>query len=156
MNLTSVLDQMGVKYRCSEHPTTYTSQDLAAVEHVPGRRVVKPVIVEADGKPVMCVLPATSRIHLQELRRELRAEDAHLVEEQRLAQLCPECELGAEPPIGSLFGMPTYMDESLMSAPTVTFQAGTHRSAITMDFADYFRVAQPTVGHFGIAPRQAH
>lgn len=156
MNLTTVLDEMGVKYARGEHPTTYTSQDLAAAEHVPGRRVIKPVVVEADGKAVMCVLPATSRIDLQELRRELRADEAHLVEEQRLAQLCPDCELGAEPPIGRLFGMPTYMDESLMAESKVTFQAGTHRSSITMDFADYFRVAQPTVGHFGIGPQRAH
>ena len=61
MNLQSVLDQMGVNYRVSHHPTAYTAQMLAEAEHVPGRKVIKPVVVQADGEFVMCALPASYR-----------------------------------------------------------------------------------------------
>ena len=60
-----------------------------------------------------------------------------------MADLFGECELGAEPPIGCMFGMPTVMDESLFADDRVTFQAGTHTDAVTMSLADYRRAAMP-------------
>lgn len=149
MNLQSYLDEMGIPYRLLRHDTAYTAQDLAAREHLSGQKVIKPVVVQADGKFVMCALPASYRIDFNELREQLDAMEVRLVSEPLLAQLCPECQLGAEPPIGRLFGIPTLMDESVLVDDTVTFQAGTHQDAVSMSLADYRKVAQPEIGHFG-------
>ena len=149
MNLQTFLDEQGVNYRLSHHNPTYTSQDLAATEHISGRKVIKPVVVRADGQWMMCALPASHRVDLRELREQLRAKDVVLADEQTLERLFPECELGAEPPIGKLYGMPTLMDESLVADETVTFQAGTHSDAVTMPLSDYRRVADPEIAHFG-------
>ena len=149
MNLQSYLDEMGVHYRLSRHPVAYTAQDLAAMEHVPGRKVIKPVVVQADGQFVMCALPACYRVDLNELRSQLQAEDIRLADEAKLRELFPDCELGAEPPIGRMYGMTTVMDESLVADDRVTFQAGTHQEAITMTLAEYRRLAQPEMAHFG-------
>ena len=149
MQLHSFLDQMGVHYHVSRHDTAYTAQDLAATEHIPGRRVIKPVVVKADGQFVMCALPASHRIDLEELRDQLQARNLDLVDETSLARLFPDCEAGAEPPIGRIYGLPTLMDESLIADDHVTFQAGTHQDAVTMTLADFRRVAQPEVAHFG-------
>lgn len=149
MNIQSYLDELGINYRLSHHPTAYTAQELASVEHVPGRQVVKAVVVKADGRFVMCALPASYRIDLAELKQQLLAQDVHLADEGTLAELFPDCEPGAEPPIGRLYNMPTLMDESLVADQRVTFQAGTHSDAITMSLTDYRRVAQPEMGYFG-------
>jgi Ala-tRNA(Pro) deacylase len=149
MNVQNYLDQMGVNYRLSRHDTTFTAQDLAAAEHVSGRKVIKPVIVKADGQFVMCALPASHRIDLDTLREQLQVREVELAQEAELQQCFPDCELGAEPPIGRMFGMPTLMDESLFADDRVTFQAGTHRDSVTMSLADYRRVAMPEVGYFG-------
>ena len=149
MNLQSYLDEMGVAYRMSHHPIAYTAQDLAAVEHVPGKQVIKPVVVHADGRFVMCALPACYRIDLDALRRQLEADEVALADESKLAELFPDCELGAEPPIGRLYDMLTLMDESITADRRVTFQAGTHSEAVTMSLAEYRRIAQPEIGYFG-------
>ena len=149
MNLQSYLDEMGIHYRLLQHPTTYTAQDLAATEHIPGKQVIKPVVVRADGEFLMCALPASHRIDLEELRTQLEANHVQLADESALRDLFPDCELGAEPPIGRIYGLPTVMDESLISDPMVTFQAGSHSKAVTMSLADYRRVAQPEIAHFG-------
>ena len=149
MNLQTYLDEHGVNYRLSRHQAAYTSQDLAASEHVSGKKVIKPVVVRADGEWIMCALPASYRIDLQELKSQLRAEDVMLADEQTLQRLFPECELGAEPPIGTIFGMPTLMDESLTADDTVMFQAGTHTDAVTMSLAEYRRLANAEIAHFG-------
>lgn len=149
MNLQSYLDDMGASYRVSRHPIAYTAQDLAAAEHVPGRQVIKPVVVKADGRFVMCALPASYRIDLDALRAQLQAHEVSLAEEVKLADLFPGCELGAEPPIGRLFGLPMLMDESITADDRVTFQAGTHSDAVTMSLAEFRRVAQPEIAYFG-------
>ena len=149
MNVQDFLDEMGVNYRLSRHDTTYTAQDLAAAEHIPGRKVIKPVVIKADGQFVMCALPASHRVDLDTLRDQLQCDDLALADEGEVAQIFPECELGAEPPIGCLFGLPTVMDESLFADERVTFQAGTHQDAVTMSLADYRKVAQPEVAYFG-------
>src|SRR4051794_14730213 len=109
MNLPSMLDEMGVNYRLSRHDTTYTAQDLAAAEHIPGRKVIKPVVVKADGQFVMCAAPASPRVCLDTLRSQLQVNEVQLAGEMELAELFKDCEVGAEPPIGRIFGMPTLM-----------------------------------------------
>lgn len=149
MNVQDYLDQMGVHYRLSRHETAYTAQDLAAAEHIPGRKVIKPVLVKADGHFVLCALPASHRVDLDTLRNQLQVTAIELAGEDEVGRAFPDCELGAEPPIGCLFGLPTVMDESLIADERVTFQAGTHQDAVTMSLADYRKIAQPEVAYFG-------
>src|SRR5438094_587972 len=148
MNILSFLDEQGVRYRLSHHDTAFTSQELAQLEHVSGKNVIKPVVVNADGQFVLCALPASYKVDLNELRSQLRADEVKLADEQILEQIFEGCELGAEPPIGRLWGLPTLMDESLTADDMVTFQAGTHDQAVTMTLAEYRRIAQPEMAHF--------
>jgi len=147
MEFRSYLDEMGFRYRWFNHPEAHSASRLAAVQHIPGDRVVKPVIVNLDGEFVLCALPASYRIDLDLLRRELNADEVRLASEAEVAQLC-DCQPGSEPPVGWLFGMPTLIDESLFEDDRVTFPAGTCDEAITMSFLEFFRLAQPAVGHF--------
>jgi len=148
MDLQSYLDRFNVQYQFTEHPTVFTAQMLAEVEHVPGRQIAKPVLVEADGQFVLCALPATGKVDLDALRCELEADDVRIAGEDEMRIVFKGCELGAEPPIGALFGLPTLADESLLSERKVTFQAGTHNEAVTMSTDDYCRLAQPGIGRF--------
>lgn len=148
MNLQSYLDEMGIRYQLSQHPLAYTAQDLAAKEHVSGTKIIKPVVVQADGQFVMCALPASYRVDLDALRDQLQADEVRLADEPSLQSLFSDCELGAEPPVGRMYGLPTLMDESLFADELVTFQAGTHTEAVTMTLADYRRLSQAEVAHF--------
>lgn len=148
VRLQLFLDQLDATYRVSRHDDAYTAQELAMNERVPGRAVIKPVLVLADGKFVLCALPACYKVDLDELCLQIPAERVQLVDENKLADVFPDCELGAEPPIGRLYGLVTLMDESLTADKHVTFQAGTHSSSVTMTLAEYRRVAQPEIAHF--------
>lgn len=149
MTLQDYLDQLGIAYRQTTHNTTYTAQDLAAREHVPGMQVIKPVVVIIDGRPYLCALPATHRIDLQRLREQLKATDVALADEGRIREMFPDCEVGAEPPIGKPYHVPTLMDLSLIQDEQVTFQAGNHTTAITMSLRDFRKAAEPEIANFG-------
>jgi Ala-tRNA(Pro) deacylase len=150
MSLQSFLDDNQIHYRITRHNPAYTAQELAAVEHVSGKRVIKPVIIRADGQFYMCALPACYRVDLGELKQQLLADEVEVVDERHLRERFGDCDLDAAPPIGWFYGMTTLIDESLIHGDRVMFQAGTHVDAVEMSLADYRRVTQAEMAHFAV------
>jgi Ala-tRNA(Pro) deacylase len=148
MELERVLQAEGIAYEKTSHTTAFTAQEVAAEEHVSGDSVAKPVIVRADDRYVLCVLPASHKIDMGQLASVLEAERCDLATEPEIARLFPDVEVGAEPPMGNLYNLPTVVDSRLAERETITFAAGTHREAIRMRYEDYERLARPTVADF--------
>ncbi|UCF34292.1 MAG: YbaK/EbsC family protein [Phycisphaerales bacterium] len=151
MDVLERLRQEGVEFEVSHHPEAFTAQQLAAVEHVPGRNVAKPVIVQADGEYVVCVLPASRRLNLSAVGDALYADGVELTSEAKLAELFPDCELGAEPPIGVFFGLRTLVDYQLMADEYIVFQAGSHTRSVRMAWSDFERLTDPSYGAISIS-----
>ena len=148
MKVIEFLDKASAKYEVTHHHPTFTAQQMAAEEHVPGMTVAKPVIVKADDDYIMCVLPACCKIDLDKLKRQLGAEKIELADESEMTKLFPDCALGAEPPFGDLYGLPTVMDKALENAAEILFQCGTHEEAAKMQMAEYKKLAKPKVLNF--------
>ena len=148
MRVIELLDKSEVRYEVTEHPPAFTAQQVAAVEHEPGKYVAKPVIVKADGKYMMCVLSACYKIDLGALKSQLGAKSVELAQEKETGKIFDDCELGAEPPFGNLYDLPTIMDKVLEKDDHITFQAGTHEKAIRMSMDDYKKLVEPNVLEF--------
>jgi Ala-tRNA(Pro) deacylase len=148
MQVQEYLEKAGIKYETREHKPTFSAQQMAAVEHEPGKFVVKPVMVKVDGKYVMCVLAACYKVDLGALKRELGAKSVELAEEQEMGRIFGNCELGAEPPFGNLYDIPTVMDKALERDDHIVFQAGSHDKAIVMKMADYRKLVNPKILEF--------
>jgi len=112
-NVTSLLESSGVRYEILKHPQAFTAQEVAATVHVTGKEVAKTLVVDADGKYVMAVIPAPHKLSLKSLKDVLAAKEVRLASEAELTQLFPDCEVGAMPPFGNLYGIPVYVDTEL-------------------------------------------
>lgn len=145
MGVIEYLDKMGVKYEVTEHRPTFTAQEMAAEEHEPGMYVAKPVVVKADGNYYMCVLPAPHKIDMDALKRQLGAKRLDLAEEADMAKLFGDCDLGAEPPFGNLYNLPTIMDKTLEADEHILFQSGTHNRAARISMDDYKKLVKPKI-----------
>ena len=143
--LQQSLDQSGVAYTHTVHPLAYTAREVATAEHLPPQEVAKAVVFLADNGYRMVVLPASKVIDFQELRTLLGFAHARLATEKELAELFPDSELGAMPATGSLYGIPVYLDSSLLSDEKIAFNAGTHRDVVHMRLADFRRLVNPQV-----------
>lgn len=141
-----LLEQQHVPYATIRHRTTFSAQQTAEAAHVPGREMAKAVIVEIDGRLAMVVQSASNMAPLGRVKAATGAHDVHLASEAEFAARFPDCELGAMPPFGNLYGLPVWVDESLRKDPTIVFNAGTHREAIRMAFSDFERLVHPVIG----------
>jgi Ala-tRNA(Pro) deacylase len=133
-----------VPYQLHHHPLAYTAQEVAASEHVPGRELAKTVVAFADGRTVMLVLPASYLVEVNKLPGVLHAKEARLAEEREFVATFPDCEAGAMPPFGNLYGLDVYVDQALAEDESIVFRAGTHTDTMRVAYRDFVRLVHPT------------
>ncbi len=146
--LTGFLDDNHVKYVTMIHSKAYTAQEVAASCHVPGKIFAKTVILKADGKFVMAVLPATHKINMDLFHQVSHNKNIELASEAEFEGLFPKSEIGAMPPFGNLYELKTFVDSSLTKDDDICFNAMTHSEVIKMKYADYERLVKPMIGTF--------
>jgi Ala-tRNA(Pro) deacylase len=150
--LRAYLDDHQVKYLLIEHSPAYTAQEIAAVTHTPGRELAKSVIVKLDGKIAMAVLPASYRINFSRLKEATGARKIEMASEQEFGKLFPDCQLGAMPPFGNLYGLDVYVDESLNEDEEIAFNACNHSELIRLAYDDFINLVNPRVLKFTWKP----
>lgn len=143
----SFLNQNNIKYDVIKHTPAFTAQQIAANAHVSGRDFAKTVIVKVDGKLAMVVEPAHGKVDFDALKRELHAQKVELALEAEFRDKFPNCEVGAMPPFGNLYGMEVFVDESLTKEKEIAFNAGTHSELVKISFKDFLRLVNPRVIH---------
>lgn len=146
--LKNFLDGKRIKYQIISHWPAYTAQEIAATAHIPGKMLAKTVIVKLNGTMAMAVLPAHRLVNLQYLRDVTACEDVQFAREEEFRNIFPECEVGAMPPFGPLYGMEVYVAEELTADRDIVFNACSHTELIRMSFEDFERVVQPRVVSF--------
>ncbi|MBI1941154.1 MAG: YbaK/EbsC family protein [Acidobacteria bacterium] len=142
------LEASKVNYEWLPHPEAFTAQEVAHSLHVSGKRLAKTVVLDADGRLVMAVLPASHRLDLHELKAALAVKRLEMLPESELAKIFPDCDLGAIPPLGSLYGMDVWVDGAVAQSEEIVFTAGTHVDAVRIAYSDFVQLAKPRVGHF--------
>jgi Ala-tRNA(Pro) deacylase len=149
-SLEKYLRKEGVSFDTLTHSVAYTAQEVAAAQHTPGRQLAKVVLVDADGELVMLVLPASCRVDFPKAKAVLGASKVRLAREEEFGGTFTDCEVGAMPPFGNLYDLPTYVDSSLAEAEEIVFKVGAHNTSMKMRFSDYEGLVHPEVVDFGV------
>ena len=143
--LKAMLDEAKIPYEVYTHPLAYTAQEIAAKQHVPGKELAKVVMLEADDQLVMGVLPGNLKVHLHTARANLGAATLRLATEDEFRSRFPECEVGAMPPFGNLFGLQVVVDPALEKDQYIFFNAGNHVQTVRMKYKDFAELVKPRV-----------
>lgn len=155
--LKRFLESEGVKYVTMSHSQAFTAQEIAASAHIPGKELAKTVMVKIDGDMAMAVLPADDRVDRHLLKQAAGAETVELASESEFKDLFSNCELGAMPPFGNLWGMTVFADERLAEDEEIAFNAGSHSELVRLSWDDFVRLVRPQVVHLttreGVAAR---
>jgi len=148
--LIEFLDKQGVKYVTIRHSRAYTAQEIAESAHLPGKELAKAVMIKIDGKMAMAVLPATERVDFDLLKAVVSSKNVQLAEEAEFKNMFPECEIGAMPPFGNLYGMEVYAERSLAEDREIAFNAGSHTELFRLSYQDYERLVKPRLARFAV------
>ena len=148
MNVREYLKAEAIPFNVLPHRDTYTAQHLAHALDVPGDNVAKTVLLRVDDELILAVLPATYQVSLATLEECLNAESVELATEDEMAEIFPDCERGAAPPFGSLYGLVTIVDQSLTKDEQIVFEGNSHHEAIGLSYDDYSRIESPRVESF--------
>lgn len=150
--LREYLESHNVEYTVIEHSPVYTAQEIAASAHIPGQQLAKTVMVKLDGKMAMAVLPAPYHVNIARLKELTGAKKIELSNEQEFKDVFPDCEPGAMPPFGNLYGLDVYAAQNLKEETEIAFCAGSHGKLIRIAYTDFERLAKPQVLDFAWRP----
>ena len=142
------LDENKIKYVSITHSSVYTAQEIAASAHIPGKELAKTVILKADGRMIMAVLPASFKVDFNILKEATGASNIRLADEHEFVDKFPECEPGAMPPFGNLYGINVYAAKILSDDEEIAFNAGTHTELIKMTYKDFEKLVKPKIVDF--------
>ena len=143
--LKEMLDEGKVSYEVYNHPLAYTAQEIAAGQHFSGDEMAKVVILKVDGALVMAVLMGSQKVSLATVKDSLNAKEVQLATEDEFVSRFPDCEIGAMPPFGNLFGLPVYVDPALEKDEFIYFNAGNHVQTVRLKYRDFERLTHPRV-----------
>ena len=137
-----------IPFKTIPHTQRFTAQEIAASAHIPGRELAKTVMVKIDGTMTMAVLPASYRVDFKALKAATGAAKVELATEKDFKDMFPECEIGAMPPFGNLYGLDVYVAESLSKDGEIAFNAGTHTELVKISYKDFEKHAKPKLAKF--------
>jgi Ala-tRNA(Pro) deacylase len=152
-SVSDFLDRHHARYSVLRHPVAYTAQEEAAAAQVPGYDWAKVVVCVADDRPLLAVLPAPLKVDVTQLKAATHAGSLRVARENEFQGLYADCEIGAMPPLGPLYRQEVVVDTTLTDAHDIVFDAGSHREAICMSYAEFERLVRPTVAAFGLGRR---
>src|SRR5690625_3051635 len=148
--LINYLDEHDKKYVVIKHSPAFTAQEVAASAHIPGKDMLKTVMVKIDGEMKMVVLPSTHDVDFNFMKETMEVSEVELATEEEFETMFPDCELGAMPPFGNFYDMETLVAESLTEDEEVAFNAGTHKELVQMNYRDYEELVAPQVLPIGV------
>ena len=135
-SLLTWLGAEGVDYEIHEHGRSFTASATARAEGVDPRTFEKVIWVRsAEGGDALMVVDSEDHLDLKKARDVLKSGRVKLVPEGEIEELTPDCDPGAMPAVGSLFGLVTYADFAVRDTPEVSFNAGDHTFAVRVDRA---------------------
>ena len=157
MSIRDYLESRHVWFETMLHSPAPSASRRAQTVHVSGRFVAKGVLVSTTGGPyVLAVLPATTRIDLPRLAQALNSQSLEIATEDEVERIFGDCERGALPPFGRLYGLTTVVDSSLAGGSEIVFVGNTRHEGVRMRYRDYEALEAPIRTRFASAtfPRQ--
>lgn len=145
--ILDLLDSRDVPHRLLRHEAVLTSEQASRVRGTPLEAGAKALVCHADDRVVLIVVPADARLDNRAFRQQAGVKNVRMIDAERVQELVG-APVGAVPPFGSLFGLPTYADHEVVERETIAFNIGARDVSVTMAGPDYAALEQPTLGRF--------
>lgn len=135
------LDAQGLPFDMISHPYAATASGCAEAAHVPDDHLAKSVLIHMEEGPMLAVVPSNHQVDLTQLQAMMDRR-LGLAAEREIEALFDDCNLGAAPPVGEAYDVPTIVDNSLSGLDKVWFEAGDHKTLVEMQGKHFDQLMQ--------------
>jgi Ala-tRNA(Pro) deacylase len=142
MRIAELLAQRQIAFEPLAHPPAFTAQKRAKYLGITGRLVAKGVLLRGPNGYVLALLPATHHVDTAKLAEALQGP-VRLATDEEIAEVFRDCEWGVVPPFGTLYGLPTVLDEAIAPDELIVLETNSHLEAIRLRCADFERLERP-------------
>jgi len=150
--LLDLFKKEGVGYELYEHEPVYTSEEASRVRGVELRSGVKALVLRSDdGRYLLADLAADRKADIKKLQELAKARKLHLASREEVISVT-RCEPGSVHPSGGLFGIPTYLDRSVLENEYVNFNIGLLTKSVRIRSDDLTRLLGAVVADFAKSP----
>jgi len=151
--VSKFLDKAGVKYEAIQHRTVYTAHDKAATLKVAPKIIGKTLLLTLDKNPVIVLIPANKNLDKIKLKKIVKAKKIDFVSERIIKNRIKGVRVGAIPPFGNIWSLPTFTDNALLKNPKIIVNAGDSTKSIKISSAVFKKLVQETLttGNFAKA-----
>jgi Ala-tRNA(Pro) deacylase len=143
--VTEFLERAGVPYEVVEHERTESAAAEARAAGVPPDDVAKTVVLRDQEGVRLAVIPASQRLDLHKVKRELGSKGLRMVTEHEMAREFEDFEVGAIPPFGPMLHALELVDERLLDHDRVLCGGGDHEHGVLVDPHDMVQAGQARV-----------
>lgn len=145
--IITILKERAINYKIFEHESVLTSEQAARVRGTDIRQGAKALVMIADGQPVMVVVSAAFKVDTKKFKQLFGIKDLKMATPQEVEKFTGT-KIGAVPPFGNIFSLPTYVEETLAQNTKISFNAGLHTKSIEISYQDYIGIVKPQFGSF--------
>ena len=145
--IIKLFDEAGILYEKLEHEPVYTSEDAAKIRDTGLSMGAKALILFADKKPVLVVVPGDKRLDFNKFKKLVSIKDLRMAAREEVYNLTG-LEVGSIPPVGKALNLQSYYSDDFKQKDMVAFNAGMHTVSIKMKASDLLKVEEPLFGDF--------
>jgi Ala-tRNA(Pro) deacylase len=143
--VTEFLEREGVPYEVVEHERTESATAEARATGMAPDDVAKTVVLRDQEGVRLAVIPASHRLDLHKVKRELGSKGLRLVTEREMASEFGGVEVGAVPPFGPMFHALELVDQRLLDHDRILCGGGDHEHGVLVDPHDVVQAGQARV-----------
>ena len=150
------LENTKAKYELIEHRTVFTAYDKASTLKMPQKTVGKTLVMKVNGNLALVTIPANRNLDKQKLKKAAKALSAQagnkidFATERLIRNRFKGVKVGAIPPFGIIWKVPTFVDNSLLKLPKVVVNSGDYSRSLRISSSSIKKLVPDLIkGSFG-------
>ncbi|NOY15008.1 MAG: hypothetical protein GXP43_02215 [bacterium] len=149
--IVDLLKKHKVWYQTFHHQPVKTSQEAAKLRggyslHQGAKALIlKVYLKDKKTKFIMLVLAGDAVVDRKKLKRRLGIKSSRFATADEVKEITKGVLPGGIPPFGGLFGLETYLDDSILDNQKIVFNAGDRCFSVGMKLTDYQTISGAVV-----------
>lgn len=152
--IVKYLEKSKIGFEEVKHKTVYTSRDKANTLKIKSSIICKTLLMKGGRDYFVSAIPGDrilDKLKLKKVINKKRKEtglkvikDLDFAKELWMKKNLKGIKIGSMPPFGGLFGMPTFLDESLADAKVVVVNGGNYKTSVKLTLKA-LKIIEPSI-----------